>query len=206
MANYLLVAGGTLAGGQPWSIRAYASGSGTEGATQAAWDSAFNAFWTNASWIALLPTTTAWTYSYTSTMSSNFHQTTATRNTHNVVGTSAGAPLPPQVCLVATLRTALANRAGRGRWYLPAPSATGLAATGNAYTPAAMTAVAGALNAMGTAISTSFQLQILHRNATKSGLAAMSLTGVTTADASNKPAIQRRRGDKVVPARSAWTP
>lgn len=206
MPNYLLVAGGTIAGVQPWSIRAYAVSGSTEATVQTTWDTAFQAYWNAAGVLSGMPTTTSLTYTYTSTMTAGFKQSTATRNTHAIAGTSAGVALPDQVAFIATLRTALNTKAGHGRWYLPAPSASGLAATGNLYIAAWMTAAAAGLTALGTALGGTITLQVLHRNATKSGLAALTLTPVIPAcDCSNKPAIQRRRGDKVVPTRTAWT-
>lgn len=206
MPNYLLVAGGTLAGSQPWSIRAYAVSGSTEATVQTTWDTAFQAYWNTAGVASGMPSTTSLTYTYTSTMTANFHQSTKTQNVHAIAGSSAGVALPDQVAFVATLRTALANKAGHGRWYLPAPSVSGIAAGGNLYIAAWMTAAGTGLTALGTALGGTVTLQVLHRNATKSGLAALSLTPVIGAcDASNKPAIQRRRGDKVVPTRTAWT-
>lgn len=50
--------------------------------------------------------------------------------TTNLVGTAAGDALPAEVALVVSLRTALANRTGRGRFYLPQPAAVTLATDG----------------------------------------------------------------------------
>lgn len=206
MPNYLLVAQWTIAGNQPLSIRAYAFASGNEATTQSTWDTAVQAFWNTAGVISIYPTTTSLVGTYTSTMTSNFKQSTKTQNVHSIPGTAVSAAMPNQVAFIATLRTALASKAGRGRWYLPAPAASALASTGNLWSASTMTAMASGLNAMGTALGSSIQLQILHRNATKSGLAALSMTPVTPSDCSNKPGIQRRRGDKIVPARTSWTP
>jgi hypothetical protein len=49
-------------------------------------------------------------------------------------GTAAGSALPGDVAIVVSLRTALANRSGRGRFYLPQPAATTLAADGKLAT------------------------------------------------------------------------
>jgi hypothetical protein len=206
MPNYLLVAGGLISGAQPWSIRAYAVSGSTESAVQTTWDTAFQAYWNAAGVLSGMPTTTSLTFTSTSTMTANFHQSTKTTNVHAIAGTSAAVALPNQTAFIATLRTALANKAGHGRWYLPAPAVSGIAAAGNLYIAAWMTAAGAGLTALGTALGGAVQLQVFHRNATKSGLAAMSLTPVIgPCDCSNKPAIQRRRGDKIVPTRTAWT-
>lgn len=206
MPNYLCVAGGLLGGTQPWSIRAYAVSASTESATETTWDTAITAWWNSASWLALMPSTTTLTYTYTSTMTANFKQSTKTTTTHNIAGGSASPSLSYSTCVIATLRTALASKAGRGRWYLPPPADSALATTGYVLSSAAQTALQTALNALGTALGSTVTLQILHRHATLSGLAALSLTPVVTGDCSNKLAVQRRRGDKVVPTRLAWTP
>lgn len=206
MPNYLVVASGILNGGFPWSIRSYMVSGSSEAVVETAWDTAFTAFWNNASIIAALPTTTILQQTYTSTMTSNFKQSTKTVTTHAIAGTSAGAPMPSQIALVATLRTNLASKAGHGRWYLPAPSASNLATAGGVWAATFMTAVGTALTALGTALGSTGTLQVFHRNGTKSGLPALSLTPVIVpCDASNKPAVQRRRGDKLVPTRTAWS-
>lgn len=47
-----------------------------------------------------------------------------------LVGVAAGNALPADCAIVASLRTNLANRRGRGRFYLPQPAAATLAADG----------------------------------------------------------------------------
>lgn len=206
MPNYLMVAGGLIAGSQPWTIRTYAVSGSAESVVQTTWDTAFLAYWNAAGVLSGMPTTTSLTFTYTSTMTSAFKQSTKTTTTHAIAGTSAAVALPNQTCFVATLRTSLATKSGRGRWYLPAPSVSGISATGNLYIAAWMTAAAAGLTALGTALGGGVQLQVLHRKATLSGQAALTLTPVIGAcDCSNKPAIQRRRGDKIVPTRTGWT-
>lgn len=48
----------------------------------------------------------------------------------NLDGVDAGSALPGDVALVVSLRTGLANRSGRGRFYLPQPAASSLTALG----------------------------------------------------------------------------
>ena len=45
-------------------------------------------------------------------------------------GTDAGTSCPQQIAVVCSLRTALPNRQGRGRMFLPPPAVSALAATG----------------------------------------------------------------------------
>ena len=70
-------------------------------------------------------------------------QQTLRENDVSLAGTVAGNALPGDVALVVSLRTALANRSGRGRFYLPQPAASTLAPTGKLL-PAAQTTVADA--------------------------------------------------------------
>jgi hypothetical protein len=206
MPYYGLVAGGIIDGVQPWSIRAYASSNNTETSVASLWDSAFLGYWNATGVLSGMPTTTSLTYTYVSTQTANFTQFTKTQTTHAIPGTSASVALPNQVCFVATLRTALASKSGHGRWYLPAPAVSGIATTGNLYLPAWMTAAAAGLTILGNTLGSTVLLQVLHRKATKSGLSALSLSNVIAGcDCSNKPGIQRRRGDKIVPTRTGWT-
>lgn len=64
----------------------------------------------------------------------------------NLVGTAAGDALPAEVALVVSLRTPLANRSGRGRFYLPQPAASTLAVDGT-LDPAVQGSLADALAA-----------------------------------------------------------
>lgn len=48
----------------------------------------------------------------------------------SLVGADAGSALPGDVALVVSLRTNLANRRGRGRFYLPQPAASSLTSDG----------------------------------------------------------------------------
>lgn len=48
----------------------------------------------------------------------------------NLPGVATGNPLPADVALVVSLRTATANRQGRGRFYLPQPAVSQVTLTG----------------------------------------------------------------------------
>lgn len=70
--------------------------------------------------------------------------------TVNLPGTAADPAMPADVAIVVSLRTNLANRSGRGRFYLPQPAAATLTADGR-FAPsqqaAAVEAVRGAFAA-----------------------------------------------------------
>lgn len=204
MPFYLHQASGLLGGAFPWSINAVSSSSASEAAAQTAWDAGVVALWTSASLNALIPTTTTLTETSTSTASSSFKQTTLTKSTHSTAGTGTGS-LPFQLCEVVTLRTAQATKYGHGRWFLPALAPAALASAGNLLSSTAQGDIVTAVNAMFTAIGSTLQFQILHRHATLHGPGALTTDPITSGDVSNKFVIQRRRGDKLVPTRSAIT-
>lgn len=202
MTYFLHQAGGTLPGGYPWSVRAVSEATSSEAAAESAWHTGWVSVFTNATLIAFFSTTTALTYTSTSTADPAFRQTTKTTTSVTEAGTSASEALPSQNCSIITLRTAFSTRWGRGRWYLPAPAVNALATTGPVYSTAYLDALAAAL---GTAFvsdwTPTLTLQILHKKGTKSGPTALSLSPVTGCDVSNKPGIQRRRSDKLLPSR-----
>lgn len=105
-----------------------------------------------------------------------------------ITGTSDGGAPSPRACLVVGLRTALPTRAGRGRMFLPSPSATHYAATGkfvNADCVTIATDFAAALTTMKATITP----VIAHR----SSLTWDTITRVTVGDI---PGTQRRRTNK----------
>lgn len=59
-------------------------------------------------------------------------------------GTATGNALPADVAITVSLRTDLANRSGRGRFYLPQPAASTSTAAGR-IAPATLTTLVGAL-------------------------------------------------------------
>ena len=204
MPNYLHQAGGTLAGGFPWSINMVSTSSSSESAAQTTWDSGIVAMWGSSAFNALVPASTRLTFTSTSTANALFKQTTKTVTTHNTPGT-ATAGLPYQVAEVVSWRSAQATKWGRGRWYLPGLGTGALAAAGFVLSTTAVGDVVAAVNA-GLAIwVASLDFQILHRKATLSGPLADTLTPISAGDVADKLVILRRRGDKYVPVRTALT-
>lgn len=201
MADYLLQAGGNI-GTFPWSFTMKATSSATESAVETAWGAGIAAMFNSAGYKALLSEDTELTYTSTSTADAAWKQTTKTETSHAISGTGDGA-LPYQVSAVVTWRTAQATKWGHGRWYTPAMAPASLDATGFIYSAAATAALVTAVNAAITTWGTTFAPCILHRKGTISGPGALTTTPITGGDVSNKPAIQRRRGDKYTVIRSA---
>lgn len=112
-----------------------------------------------------------------------------------LVGTATGEPLPPQVSAVVTLRTALANRSGRGRFYLPPYTvdqviADRLDATSQGETVEAAQGMIQSLNGAG------YEVIVYHR---------LDFTGtvVTGIDVGDVYGTQRRRRNKLIPSRQS---
>lgn len=204
MPNYLHKAGGTLQGGFPWSIGMVSVSSSTESAAQTNWDAGIVAMFGSASFHAILPTGTILTYTSTSTASASFKQTTKTETTHSTAGT-ATVGLPFQAAEVVTWRTAQFTKWGRGRWYLPTVAVTALDTAGFVLSNTAVGDIVTAVNAGLAVWVGTLNFQVLHRKATLSGPGALTLTPIASGDVSNKLVIQRRRGDKYTPIRSALT-
>ena len=57
-------------------------------------------------------------------------QQTLRESTVNIPGTSTSSALPADVAIVVSLRSPVANRTGRGRFYLPQPTTDALTAVG----------------------------------------------------------------------------
>lgn len=205
MPNFLHTASGTLNSAFAWSITAKSVSAGTEAAVEGNWAAGWAACFGLAAFKGEYGADVELTETSTSTASPTWKQTTITRTSHALPGTATQS-LPYQAGVVVTLRTALATKYGRGRWYLP-PTAVGSLDTGGFILSAAATAnlVLG-LNAAFAAWAGAVNLVILHRTAPLGGgVAALSTTPVVGADLANKFVIQKRRADKSAVIRSTIT-
>lgn len=110
-------------------------------------------------------------------------------------GTAAGNALPGDVAITVSLRTALANRSGRGRFYLPQPAASTLAATGIIAT-AAQTTVADAAAAAWAVSNTTISPVVYSRT-------KRATTRITTFNVGNLFDTQRRRENALTEVRTS---
>jgi hypothetical protein len=204
MPTYLHSAGGLLNGSFPWSITMVSTSSGTESAAHTAWDSGIVAMFGLTAFLALTPAANELTFTSTSTANSSLHQTTKTQTTHSTFGTG-GASLPYQVGEVVTWRSTQATKWGHGRWYLPPLTVASLASTGFVLSSTSVTTIVNAVNAGLAAWVGTLQFQIKHTRGTLTGPAVNTLTPISSGDVANKLVIQKRRADKLVPARTALT-
>jgi len=186
--NYLHTASGTLASSFSWSITAKSVSPGTEAATETAWAAGWAACFGLTAFKAEYAANVELTETSTSTATAMWKQSTITRTTHALPGTATQS-LPYQTGFVVSLRTALATKFGRGRWFMPPTAVTSLD-TGGFILSAAAAA----------------NLVLLHRLAPIGcGVAALSTTPVIGADLANKLVIQKRRADKSAIIRSEIT-
>lgn len=197
MPNYHHVAKGQMNGAYTWSVGLYTTSSLAEAAAEAAFHAAFKAMWNNAGFKALYPATNHWLSSTTYTMDGGWHATTATTTNEDIPGTGTQA-LAYECALLLTFRTALKNKHGVGRWYLPTPTTASLTVNGWTYLAASMTAFAAGAAAMNTSWAGSLTPVLLNRK-------TLTTNNIIHADMPDDVASQRRRGHKRIPARTtAW--
>lgn len=207
MTFFLHKANGLGADSQPWSFGLVSSGSVSEASAQTTWAGAVNGFFTTTAVADLYSTDVSITGTSTSTASALFKQTTKTQTLATHAGTAATQELPSQVALVVTIRSANSTKSGHGRLFLPAPVAAALAVgTGGHLSAGTVTTISTALSTMFTALVTGgLSPLILTRRKTINGQGALTTQQVTAIDMPNKLAIQKRRGDKIIPTRTTIT-
>jgi|SRR5215471_16211837 len=203
MTNYRCQVNGLLGASLPWSFSTYWQSSSSESSVQGQWHSAIDTFFngtTPTGVKTLMNADVTVTETTTSTMSSTFHQTTLTPNTESIAGTDTHDSLPWQDAVVVTHRTALRNRSGHGRFYLPPFGNDTVVA--HILTSASQTIVRDAWQAVRNSMVGAGHTQIvLNKRPLKDGTAAFTIKTVTGFDVPNKLGVQRRRISKVVPTR-----
>lgn len=112
-----------------------------------------------------------------------------------LVGTVVGTPMPADVSLVVSLRSALANRRGRGRFYLPQPATSNLTPTGRVL--ADLTADLGAsLAAAWASYNTANDRPVIY---SRTGRTFVNITSFNIGDLFD---TQRRRENKLFETRT----
>lgn len=115
----------------------------------------------------------------------------------NLPGVSAAAQLPPQVAVVVSKRTNVANRAGRGRFYLPAMTVN--AVDGGRLAIASRDLVLNAVERMVTSLKGAQVFPVLWPQGALNG------TPITSWGVGDVFDTQRRRRNALVEARSFRT-
>lgn len=196
MAFYLHQANFILGGAFPASVGIKSTSALSEAAAEAAFHAGVKAAWNSAGLLPLMPTTTSFVSTTTSTATGTWHQSTKTTTNEVIAGTGAGASLPYHDAMVVEFVTAFADRHGHGRWYWPPLTGAALAAAGYNWSAATLTAAQTAFNAMLTAWRGSLTPVLLNRS-------ALTTRNITGANISDMVAVQNRRADKRVPGRTA---
>jgi len=201
-------ASGILPSGSSWSFGMYTSGAVSEASAETTWGNAIAAIYGTAGWASYLSDHFELTLTTTSTMTASFKQASKTVTTHAVSGSnnSAGV-LPDHDAMVVQFRTASAGKSQTGRWYLPGFTSDALVVNGTGiWLAAAVTEAKTVLNTWKTSMAAGNLTPLLFtRKATIGGLPADTTQTITAGNVSNKVAVQRRRGSKIVPAYTALT-
>jgi len=200
MGTYKLVANGHEAGESFTFTLSVFNAAGTVAGAAAAWSTALGLLWNGVatptdSIKQLIPTTSGVDSSSATEIDpltgKNLGQVV---NTQTLVGTDATGPVPPQCAVVVSLRTNLFNKAGRGRFYLPA-LATDKVSAGRILT-AARDSIAVASQKMVQSLNgAGYTVVVYHRSAKTHD----NVTQVSVGDVFD---TQRRRRDKLIEVRN----
>lgn len=149
MALYAHKFSGKVATGEDYSFGFWANGSSTLEQVHAAAIQWLSDFWagpggTNGYGSLVTAGVTATLVRTAVITESSGLQTQLAEDVVSHVGTATGSALPADVAITVSLRTQLANRSGRGRFYLPQPAQSTSTATGRILSTAVDTII-GAL-------------------------------------------------------------
>lgn len=197
MANYISQANFLLNDAFPASVGMKFISADSEATVESLWHGSVKDAWNTSSFLAFMPADTHFVSTSTSTATGTWHQSTKTVTNEDIPG-GGGASLPYHDALIVTWRTAFANKHGHGRWYWPPLTSAALASGGYVFSAAALTAAQTAFNAMITAWTGALTPVLLDRPA----LTTLNITG---GDMPDSVAVQTRRADKRVSARTALT-
>lgn len=123
-------------------------------------------------------------------------QTARVDTAQSLDGVAAGSALPADVALVVSLRTGLANRRGRGRFYLPQPAASQVTTNGRVLADF-ITDLGASLNAAWDAYNTATDVPVVYSRA------ARDTNVIVSFDIGDLYDTQRRRENSQVEARTS---
>lgn len=194
MALFKFVAKGTLPG-EAFQFGIWGSGTGTLTDAQTAWNTAFPILWSTAVRLFFATTVVVTELSTASIDTATLHQISRVSGAVTLAGTSAGQMLPHEVAHAVSLRTAVATRSGRGRFYLP-PMAVGQLLNGR-LTAATVTALVPAAAGMIDSLQANGVVPCLVNRTTH------ALTTINQVDVGDVPDAQRRRRGALIEARTS---
>ncbi len=191
MALYRHVAKGRP--GEVWTFTLHTTGLGDLTSAQTAWESATGALWTGQL-DALMCTDVAMTEVSTASLDeATGRQISRVATGVTRPGTAVGACLPFQCAPVVSLRTDLATRSGRGRFYLPA-LAEGNTTAGRLLLASQQAIVTAAQQFFASLDTGGLQPILLSR-------VSLAQTPVTSFDVGDVIDTQRRRRNQLVEQR-----
>lgn len=180
---------GPAPAGDVWNVTMHSYGTVTASAAHDAWLQFLSSFIggvVEPLWSTQTQATEAITDELSGITGQNVSQT---RSSLSYKGTGTGTQLPQRAAAVIGLRTALPTRAGRGRFYLPAPDSSNLATDGEMTTATATALAAGASSALAT-FGITLTPVIFHRK-------TLTWDKVVSVTVSPVLGSQRRRTNKV---------
>ncbi|WP_299315555.1 hypothetical protein [uncultured Halomonas sp.] len=181
--------------GEVWTFGVHSEGNISLAAAQSAWATGVTNF-ASAAYLGDLCADVAFTEITTAELDpATGGQLGKASDPRSEVGTSVDACLPFQCAPVVSLRTALANRSGRGRFYAPSPAVS--AQDGGRLVAAAQTNLAdSALGLMNGLTGAGLTPVIVNR-------ATLGTTPITSLDVGDVIDTQRRRRNKLIESRTS---
>lgn len=195
MALFLHRAAGVTPG-ETFNFTMHTTGSGSVGTAADTFASALTTLWNGPAGTDGINQYYAPGTSITLATTSEIEQTTGhqlTREDRDLAldGTATGNALPPQVAIVVSFGTSVAQRRGRGRFYLPAPAVSADGADGR-FLAAAQTTFQGALVAFFGAMSNGALTQVIY---SRTAFTTLTVDRRSIGDVFD---TQRRRRDKLI--------
>lgn len=186
---------GTLPGGDTWMFTWWATSGQSIDTVHNAGTTWASDFFGEPGVAALFPTTTTLTNVTTVQVTDATGLQTFRRDSGlALAGSNTSGALPGDVALVTSLRTALSNRSGRGRFYLPGPAKDQVASADGRVEATAVTAILAGLTAAWTNYVATGEPVIYSRT-------LRSTTPVTSFDIGNLFDTQRRRESSMLETR-----
>lgn len=198
MTNFRHVVKGVFPG-ESWSTTLCSTGTLTVAAANAAWQAAWEILWSGiappADDIAQLVSQNVTTNTFTTAVLDPVtgKQTGLAASTVNLPGTATTVNCPPQCSVAVSWQTALPQRSGRGRMYLPVFVAAAL--TGGLLSTASQNIVKYAAGNMLASLEGAGLVPSIY------GRTAKTMTPITGGTVGNVVDTQRRRRDKLVETR-----
>lgn len=178
--------------GEQWSFGLHTTGALSVSAAEVAWATALDAFWTSAG--PLMATDVTVTETATAELDQpTGKQLTRVSTPSSLVGSAAADTLPFQCAPVISLRTNLATRAGRGRFYAPSLAVDQIA--NGKMVSLAQTGLLNGAAAMINSLTAAALTTVLYSRTTH------NTQEVTRVDVGDVIDTQRRRRNKLVEAR-----